>query len=156
MARSNRQLTQFVVNKLRQYLIGGPELFKDEVAGNTQVKFHKCNDKDCHRQVLQIYLFDKRIMELVVNPFKPKVVVGMLIYSGDFYDSKGRPSRTTRERLNGVLDYLGTAGFIPQGVRVFFSEDGTCCFGKGTARKKFDSSKPVVTMLAHPRDLVFS
>ena len=80
----------------------------------------------------------------------------MFIYSGDFYDSKGRPSRTTRERLNGLLDALGQNGFIPEGVRVFIREDGSCNIGKGDACKQFDAGKPVIGMLAHPRDLVFA
>ena len=37
MARSNRQLTQFAVDKIRQYMVYGPEEFVDEKAGNTEV-----------------------------------------------------------------------------------------------------------------------
>ena len=154
MARSNRQLTQFAVDKVRQYLVHGPEKFVDEAAGNTRVSFFACGN--CQRKTVKICLYGKKIMELVVNPFNPRVVAGMFIHSGDFYDSKGRPSRTTRERLNGLLDALGQNGFIPEGVRVFIREDGSCCIGKGDACKQFDAGKPVIGMLAHPRDLVFA
>ena len=154
MARSNRQLTQFAVDKVRQYLTLGPDGFEDEAAGNTRVSFFAC-DK-CQRKTVKICLYGKKIMELVVNPFNPRVVAGMFVYSGDFYDSKGRPSRTTRERLNGLLDALGQNGFIPEGVRVFIREDGSCNIGKGDACKQFDAGKPVIGMLAHPRDLVFA
>ena len=154
MARSNRQLTQFAVDKLRQYLVYGPEQFVDEKAGNTRVSFFQCSE--CHRKAVKICLFGNIIMELVVNPFNPRTVAGIFIRTGDFYDSKGRPSRTTRERLNGLLDALGHAGFIPEGVRVFLREDGSCCLGKGDACKQFDAGKPVIGMLAHPRDLVFA
>jgi len=154
MARSNRQLTQFAVDKLRQYLVHGPEKFVDEAAGNTRVSFFACTQ--CHRKSVKICLFGNIIMELVVNPFNPRVVAGMFIHTGNFYDSKGRPSRTTRERLNGLLDALGQNQFIPEGVRVFIREDGTCCLGKGDASKQFDAGKPVIGLLAHPNDLVFA
>lgn len=154
MARSNRQLTQFAVNKVRQYLILGPDEFSDEAAGNTRVSFFSCGQ--CERKTVKICLYGKKIMELVVNPLNPRVIAGMFIHSGDFYDSKGRPSRTTRERLNGLLDALGQANFIPEGVRVFIREDGSCCIGKGDACKQFDAGKPVIGMLSHPNDLVFA
>ena len=154
MARSNRQLTQFAVDKLRQYLVLGPDQFEDEAAGNTRVSFFDCDC--CQRKSVKICLFDNLIMELVVNPFNPRVIAGMFIHTGNFYDSKGRPSRTTRERLNGLLDALGQVKFIPEGVRVFIREDGSCCLGKGEACKQFDAGKPVLGMLAHPNDLVFA
>ena len=154
MARSNRQLTQFAVDKLRQYLVNGPERFENETAGNTRVEFFACTE--CHRKAIKILLFDKVILEMIVNPFNPRVIAGMIIRTGDFYDSKGRPSRTTRERLNGLLDALGSAKFIPEGIRVFFRDDGSCVIGKGDACKQFDAGKPAIGLLSHPYDLVFS
>lgn len=154
MPRSNRQLTQFAVDKLRQYLVYGPDLFVSEKAGNTEVYFNNC--PTCPRMALEIKLFAKTILQLIPNPFNPRVIAGIGVFTGDFYDSKGRPSRTTRERLNGLLDALGTAGFIPEGVRVFLREDGTCCLGKGDACKCFDAGNNPVLILAHPNDLVFS
>lgn len=153
MARSNRQLTQFAVNKVRQFLTDSAN-FKNEKAGNTRVSFHDCNE--CPRKALRVCLFDHLIMELVVNPLRPGSIVGLLVRTGDFYDSKGRPSRTTRERLNGLLDALGEARFIPEGVRIFLQEDGTCCLGKGSACKPFDQSHAILGLLAHPTDLVFA
>ena len=154
MARSNRQLTQFAVDKIRQYMVHGPEDFKNETAGNTEVILEDC--PTCPRTALVIKLFGKEILRLVVNPFNPRVIAGMCVFTGDFYDSKGRPSRTTRERLNGLLDVLGSANFIPEGVRVFLREDGSCCLGKGDACKHFDAGNSKVLILAHPTDLVFS
>lgn len=154
MPRSNRQLTQFAVDKLRQYLVYGPDQFVSEKAGNTEVYFNSC--PTCPRLALEIKLFDKIIMQLIPNPFNPRVVAGIGVFTGDFYDSKGRPSRTTRERLNGLLDALGTSGFIPKGVRVFIREDGACCVGKGDAMKSFDAGNNPVVILSHPTDLVFS
>ena len=154
MARSNRQLTQFAVDKIRQYMVYGPESFVDEKAGNTEVVLEDC--PSCPRIALVVKLFGKDILRIVVNPFNPRVVAGLCVFTGDFYDSKGRPSRTTRERLNGLLDALGSAEFIPAGVRVFLREDGSCCIGKGDACRHFDAGNDKVLILSHPRDLVFS
>ena len=154
MARSNRQLTQFAVDKIRQYMVYGPENFVDEKAGNTEVVLEDC--PSCPRIAPVVKLFGKDILRIVVNPFNPRVVAGLCVFTGDFYDSKGRPSRTTRERLNGLLDALGSAEFIPAGVRVFLREDGSCCLGKGDACRHFDAGNDKVLILAHPTDLVFS
>ena len=154
MARSNRQLTQFAVDKIRQYLIAGPEKFVSEKAGNTEVFFDDCSC--CPRIALEVRLFDKTILRLIPNPFNPRIIAGIGIFTGDFYDSKGRPSRTTRERLNGLLDALGESNFLPQGVRVFLREDGSCCLGKGDACKHFDAGNNPILLLSHPTDLVFS
>ena len=154
MTRSNRQLTQFAVDKIRQYMVYGPEKFVNEKAGNTEVVLEDC--PTCPRIALVTRLFNKDILRIVVNPFNPRVVAGLCVFTGDFYDSKGRPSRTTRERLNGLLDALGAAGFIPEGVRVFLREDGSCCIGKGASCKHFDAGNDKVLILSHPKDLVFS
>ena len=154
MARSNRQLTQFAVDKIRQYLVYGPDEFVDEKAGNTEVVLDNC--PHCPRIALLVKLFDKEIIRMVANPFNPRIIAGVCVFTGDFYDSKGRPSRTTRERLNGLLDALGTAGFIPEGIRVFLREDGSCNIGKGDACKHFDAGNAQVLILSHPTDLVFS
>ena len=154
MARSNRQLTQFAVDKLRQYLVYGPDKFVNEKAGNTEVFFNDC--PCCPRMALEIKLFGEVILQLIPNPFNPRIIAGIGAFTGNFYDSKGRPSRTTRERLNGLLDALGSANFIPEGVRVFIREDGSCCLGRGDACKHFDAGNNPVLILAHPTDLVFS
>ena len=155
MARSNRQLTQFAVSRLRHAMVYGPETVGKESQGNTEVEADVCGN--CSRPAhLVIRLFGKDILRVFFSPVNPRVVAGILVSTGDFYDSKGRPSRTTRERLNGLLDSLGTAGFIPEGVRVFLREDGQCCLGKGDACKTLDSGAPAALILSHPTDLVFS
>jgi len=153
MARSNRQLTQFAVDRIKGHLMAGPVAGASS-AGNTEVEVDTC---DCGRPPhLVVRLFNKEIARIFLSPLSDRVVVGALFSSGDFYDSKGRPSRTTRERLNGILDFLCCAGFFPDGVRVFIREDGYCCIGKGDAAKVFDASNPKVAILAHPSDLVLS
>ena len=123
--------------------------------GNTDVEVDACSN--CERPShLVIRLYGKDIMRLLFSPVNPRVVAGIIVRTGDFYDSKGRPSRTTRERLNGILGALGTANFIPDGVRVFIREDNSCALGTGDACKSFDACAPVALLLAHPTDLVFS
>ena len=146
MARSNRQLTQFAVHRVGCILDCGTGFQPEsDAAGNTEIstRFEEASVK----------LFGKEILFL---GFQAGRVTTVVARSGDFYDSKGRPSRTTRERLNGLLDALGQNQFIPEGVRVFIREDGTCCLGKGEASKQFDAGKPVIGMLAHPTDLVYA
>ena len=155
MTRSNRQLTQFAVERLRYAMVYGPEKVGKSSQGNTEVEADTCNQ--CGRPShLVIRLYNKDIMRILFSPINPRVVAGILVSTGDFYDSKGRPSRTTRERLNGLLDALGTANFIPDGVRVFIREDQSCVLGKGDACSSFDTGSPGVLLLAHPTDLVFS
>ena len=156
MSRSNRTLTQFVVNKIRWAMVYGPETMVREKAGNTEVAIDVCGhcDRPSH---LVVRLFDKEILRLFFSPINHRAVYGVMISTGDFYDSKGRPSRTTRERLNGILDALGEAKFLPEGVRVFIhSETEQCCIGKGEVSRTFDSGSPRIMLLSHPRDLVFS
>jgi len=155
MARSNRQLTQFAVDRLRYAMVYGPENAGKESQGNTEVEADICGH--CERPAhLVVRLYGKDIMRILFSPINPRVIAGVLIRTGDFYDSKGRPSRTTRERLNGLLDALGAAKFIPEGVRAFIREDNSCALGKGDACKAFDAGAPAVLLLAHPTDLVFS
>ena len=155
MTRSNRQLTQFAVERLRYAMVYGPENVGKSNQGNTEVESDTCDhcDRPAH---LIIRLYDKEIMRILFSPINSRVVAGVLIRTGDFYDSKGRPSRTTRERLNGLLDALGAAHFIPDGVRAFIREDRSCALGKGSACRSFDAGSPGVLLLAHPTDLVFS
>ena len=156
MARSNRQLTQLAVDQLRTALTYGPDQLLPRKFGNTEVKTIKCTC-DCNRAPhIEISLFGKAIMEVFTSPLNHRLIVGTIVRTGDFYDSKGRPSRTTRERLNGLLDALGVAGFIPEGVRVFIREDGGCYVGKGDSCKVFDAGSPAVALLSHPTDLVYT
>ena len=156
MARSNRTLTQFVVDRIRYALVYGPETVGRSVAGNTEVESDVCSN--CARPAhLVVRLFGKEIIRLFFSPLNKGQVLGILVSTGDFYDSKGRPSRTTRERLNGILDALGTAKFIPENVRVFINTaDNQCYIGRGDAAKVFNSSQPKVIIMANSKELLFS
>jgi hypothetical protein len=156
MARSNRQLTQLAVDQLRIALTYGPGKLLPQKFGNTEVKVVHCTCVCNRAPHIEFSLFGKPIMEVYTSPMNHRLIVGTIVKTGDFYDSKGRPSRTTRERLNGLLDALGTAGFLPDGVRVFLREDGGCYVGKGDACKSFDAGNPAVAFLTHPTDMVFT
>ena len=157
MARSNRQLTQFAVDKIAQYLETGPAAFRTESQGNTEVCFYKCPESACLLRSLRIKLFGEVICSLVLSPVNPLVTSGVVIFGGNFYDSKGRPSRTTRERLNGILDSLGEKGVIPPGLRAFIhTETGECCIGKGDQCRTLSDGNDKVVILANPDELVFS
>ena len=156
MARSNRQLTQLAVDQLRIALTYGPDQLAPQKFGNTEVAVIKCTCVCSRAPHIEFSLYGKPIMEVYTSPLNHRLIVGTIIKTGDFYDSKGRPSRTTRERLNGLLDALGAAGFLPNGIRVFFREDGGCYVGKGESCKSFDVGSPAVGILSHPTDLVYT
>lgn len=152
MARSNRQLTQFAVDRIKAHLsLGSVSGFS--AAGNTEVAVDECS---CGRPPhLVVRLFGKEIARIYLSPVNSRTVAGIALQTGEFHDSKGRPSRTTRERLNGILDFLCTVGCFPDGVRVFLGEDGSCQVGKGTSSKRFDATSSKVCLATHPTDLVF-
>ena len=153
MARSNRTLTQFAVNEVSRYLTQPDLANSPSRAGNTQVEYDGCNH--CDRPVhIVVRLFDKEILRVYTNPLNRNAVAGIKIQAGDFYDSKGRPSRTTRERINGLLDFLCTKKCLPEGVRCFINEEGQCCIGKGSSCKPLGRDNPAVVVMAHPSDLV--
>ena len=134
MARSNRQLTQFAVDTLKHCLDNG--ISCDTVsAGNTEV----CVFPYAINQTrYSVALFGKEILVLFLGGQNPLIH----LRTGDFYDSKGRPSRSTRERLNGLLDFLSSEQLLPEGLRVFIRKDGVCCLGKGDNHYVFDESNP--------------
>lgn len=135
MARSNRQLTQTAIKAVDLALKWDGVLGGTVIAGNTEISSHDGG--------VRVKLFGKEILFL---GFQANRVATVVVRSGDFYDSKGRPSRTTRERLNGLLDFLGDRGIIPEGTRVFLTDDG-CRVGKGDQSQPLDKGNPAVPLL---------
>ena len=132
MARSNRTLTQFAVDKLVEFT-SSPRTVQEETQGNTTISVHM--DRETQELTFQVFLFGQSIFELSEQC--------LIVRNGGFFDSKGRPSRTTRERLNGLLDAAGDLGCIPEGVRLFLGNNGqkeTCFVGKGTTMGVLDES----------------
>lgn len=147
MTRSNRALTQFVIGKIDEYLDLGPDRFVNAAGGNSSVTLTREADKD----VLGVWLFGEPIAELL---FLGGRFEGVILSDGNFYDKAGRPSRTTRERLNGILDHLGEICFIPEGVRVFIDpEDERTYVGRKAKRLPFGKGHKGVAITAHPVQL---
>ena len=153
MARSNRPLTRFAVECLKGHIMNGPVEGKT-VEGNTEVEVQVCRRCPYAPPQYVVNLHGKQIMRIYTNPLNHQTPIAIMCSTGEFYDGKGRPSNTTRERLNGLLDYLGSAGFVPEGIRVFLRGDGLCCIGKGDDAKVFDKSTPAVMLLASQSRLV--
>ena len=113
MRRSNRPLTQFACELLDKFMLGKLEPGFYENC-NTSVE---CLEDRATKTVV-ISLFNRPIINLSLmlpdeEPFY--LSVGL----GEYFDGFGLPTKTTVERLNGLLDGLGFHGVIPEGVRVF-------------------------------------
>lgn len=133
MTRSNRTLTQFAVDCF-EHFEKAPNIMT-ETRGNTTVSVYM--DKCTQELTFQVFLFEACIFEVDSNR--------LMVRNGGFFDSKGRPSRTTRERLNGLLDAAGALGCIPKGVRLFLGNNGqkeTCFIGDGDVTGILDQSSP--------------
>lgn len=152
MTRSNRPLTQFAVGKIAEYFDLGSKRFQNATAGNTSVTLNQEGSTD----ILGIWLFDQAIAELFFVNGKFDCVA---LFDGGFYDKAGNPSRTTRERQNGILDYLGDAGLIPEKVRVFLCKDhanGSRCYvGRDTDCEPFGKDHVDVAIRSNPINLEF-
>ena len=148
MARSNRQLTQFAVNALSHYL-GAPSPVS-ESAGNTSVNI----TFGANENVLTVSLFNATILELGFSASNHKQLLWVSIGNGGFFDGRGNPSRTTRERLNGLLDCLGTNGYIPEKVRAFILDD-VCYIGNYDGRTPLTSAVQEVQIVPNPVTLEF-
>ena len=143
MTRSNRPLTQFAVDHLKEVLKAPFGLRQLSVAGNTETEFIPA---EMYRARFSVSLFGE---EIFLIWFSSRVTAeSIILRTGDFYDSKGRPSRTTRERLNGLLDALGGAGLIPEGVRAFIDpETGQSRIGKGNDYRVFDATNDALALI---------
>ena len=140
MPRSNRLVTQRVCDVIERYLSG--ELKKDFATeiGNTQVSFGN--------GVLLVTLFRHPICLVCEAHFA--------FYGGGTYESCGNPTRTTRERLNGILALLGDHELIEDGVRVFVDrETGECRLGKGDRYLPFNEDNDLVVLKANTQELSF-
>lgn len=147
--RSNRTLTQFIVNKIESFLEHGKSNFLPETAGNTTISLTTSGDID----VLSILLFNKEIAKL---SFDGSLFLAIELFDGGFYDKNGCPSRTTRERQNGILDLLGEEVLIPEGVRVFIDpSDNGCYVGKKQQRRRIGKGFSSVTLQPHHCEVSF-
>ena len=98
--------------------------------------YENCNTKvECTEdrtvKTVIVSLFDDPIVNLALSlPDEKPFYLAVCI--GDYFDGFGCPTKTTVERLNGLLDGLGFHGVIPSGVRVFRDPiENTFYLGKG-------------------------
>lgn len=113
--RSNRALTNFAIRAVTDYLCGGKS--REWSQDNTAVYLDDEN--------IVVKLFNRPILEL---KRKDDQVSTVYVYSGDYYDTYGNPTDLTRERLNGLLDALGSLAIIPENVRVTYDREYSMCY----------------------------
>lgn len=127
--RSNRPLTQFACRLTDAFLLGRLAAGQ-HTNHNTTVSCEQSALQD-H---LKVRLWDVTLLSLSVSA-EDQRPLQLLISLGSVFDSHGCPTRTTVERLNGLLDCLGFHRVIPEGVRVFrITPDGPRCLGLGSGR----------------------
>lgn len=122
--RSNRPVTQFAVRLLEGFLLGKLDP-GDYINHNTRVSYIETKSIG----TLAIQLFDDEILNLSIV-LETEEPLYLKISVGSSFTSDGRPTRTTAERLNGLLDCLGAHGVLPEGIRIFRTQDeGNLCLG---------------------------
>ena len=112
ISRSNRPLTEFVCRFLAQFLTGKHLGEGREQRGNTTVYY----SANTYKQKFSVSIFDKQIFEILMDRWTPSSI---LISFGEYWDDYGRPTTTTVERLNGLLNRLAIFRVIPNNVRIF-------------------------------------
>lgn len=109
--RSNRMHTQRAVDALYDY-VNGRAIQKVTSGDTTAEVIFDHNKQDSG---FLVSLFNRPILRVSKEDEK---ITEIFVFSGFYYDSDGNPTRTTRERLNGLLDALGDMQILPQNVRV--------------------------------------
>lgn len=123
--RSNRPLTHFACQQLAAFFEStqGPKDNYKAVKGNTGVVR---GDSE-----FLVTLYGEPILR-IVRPGTGQIPSRIEVLLTSTFDGEGKPTRTVRERLNGLLDTLGRLGVIPTGVRLFVdSSYGVSYLGRG-------------------------
>lgn len=122
--RSNRVLTQFACGSLDLFL-ALPCYRTERRRGDTSIKCYS----DGKSKKYQAFVYGEQIMEVVSFDEEP---VAVNICVGQSFEDDGGPSDVVVERLNGLLDALGSYKVLPKGVRVFRDKvEEIFYFGKG-------------------------
>lgn len=153
--RSNRQISQFAVDMVRDFisdLSAGTAGHFSRTKGNTKVEL---TDFGHGSYSVSVYLFNRPILVLGLHKHQVEEII---VWSGGYYDRSGNPTRTTRERLNALLDALGEDRIIPQGIRVFNLEEETVV--GGSVQDEFKAKPlrfdhPSARILANSETLIF-
>lgn len=129
--RKNKRQTVLAINAIQDYLDGRLNDFKD--LGNTIVE--PFVDSDANQTGLRICIFQNPICEIVKKDNK---VDHIKLFDGNHYDYYGNLSNATKERLNGILNYLAIQNILPDGIKAYLDyESGVSFVGKDTARVAF-------------------
>lgn len=123
--RSNRPLTEFACTHLGFFLTGHYEGTGQRSKGNTSIVYDIKEDV----QAFKVLLYDEKILEVIMTNWKAQSVkIGFT----SCFDGEGKPTTTTIERLNGLLDRLGSYRIIPENIRVFRDpSQGVAYIGSG-------------------------
>jgi hypothetical protein len=123
--RNNRALTEFACRRLQHFALHDiRDDFRQVEEKNTSVRM----TRDGSLKTISVFLFDEEILRLALVEGR---ALALAVSFTSFFDSYGKPSSTTCERLNGLLDCLGFLGFLPHGVRLFRGEHNTTYLGRG-------------------------
>jgi hypothetical protein len=124
--RSNKPVTAFACRILESFLLGKAEP-GDHSLGNTSV----CISETKSSTTANVKLFDDCILSVTLS-LPDEEPIDVMISVGSFFTVDGYPTRTTAERLNGLLDLLGIHGIIPEKVRIFKAQENkSFVLGKG-------------------------
>lgn len=124
--RSNRPLTQFACRQIKRAVLHPFPVSFSNSEGNTTVSCVA----DGMKQRITVSLFDSKILELDVYQF---AIHAIKVQFGSVFTNNGNPTKTTIERLNGLLELLGELHALPDGVRIFRCPDSdSCAIGKGS------------------------
>lgn len=126
--RSNKPITQFACDLLGQFL--DQRLIGNAVKSryDTSVSYNATEES----QLFFVHHCNADLVNIAMQDWRPCSV--RISFSGHF-NAEGMVDDAAIERLNGLLDTLGSYGAIPDGVRVFRSKKGQFCyFGKGDER----------------------
>lgn len=129
--RKNKRQTQMAINAIRDYLNGHLNDFRD--LGGTIVE--PFIDQDGSHSGVRVSLLQNPICEIIRKDDK---VDRVNLFDGSHYDREGNLSSTTKERLNGILNYLAVQNILPDGIKAYLDyESGVSFIGKDTARVAF-------------------
>lgn len=129
--RKNKRQTQTAINAIGDYLNGHLDDFRD-LGGTIVEPFF---DSESNHSSLRVSLLQNPICEIIK---KDERVDHVRLFDGNHYDSYGNLSSTTKERLNGILNYLAFQNILPDGIKAYMDrESGVSFVGKDTARVAF-------------------
>jgi len=126
--RSNKPITQFACDLFGHFI-------DQQLTGSATRSRYDTSVSYSATKVSQLFFVNhcnRDLLNVAMQDWRPCSI--RISFSGHF-NLEGMVDDSAIERLNGLLDTLGSYGAIPDGVRVFRSKEGHFCyFGKGDER----------------------